>query len=49
MGTNVILSGRFRALFFVLLGAYILYTFYLTAKVAKDSKNCLFFSLSGLY
>ena len=27
-------SGRFRALFFVLLGGYILYTFYLTAKVA---------------
>ena len=26
---------RFRALFFVLLAAYILYTFYLTAKVAN--------------
>ena len=32
---NCMLSVRFRALFFVLLGAYILYTFYLTAKVAK--------------
>ena len=43
MGTYMILSCRFRALFFVLLGAYILYTFYLTAKVAKDSKHCFSF------
>ena len=32
---NCMISVRFRALFFVLLGAYILYTFYLTAKVAN--------------
>ena len=33
---DIFFCGRFRALFFVLLGVYVLYTFYLTAKVVKE-------------
>ena len=46
------LSVRFRALFFVLLGAYILYTFYLTAKVAIGRmrvETLFLFFVSGFY